>query len=77
MRFQFFAPSFGTFLRTEPVVTNEEIIAFVEKNGNKNMFLGKMRGKIRRKGLESLTKNELEAIKKRMKEGALIIREVF
>lgn len=54
-------------------MTREEIIAFLEKHSGRNMFLAKMRGKIKRKGFDKLTKNEMNAILKRMKDkdGAL------
>lgn len=52
-----------------------DLMEFTIKNRNKNMFLGKMAGKIQRKGVDSLTEKEVAAIQKRMKEGARVNRE--
>jgi len=47
---------------------NNRMISFVLKHAPRNMYLARLSGIIRRKGIEGLTANQLESIKKRMKD---------
>jgi hypothetical protein len=52
----------------EEINAEELITEFVEKNGNRNMYLAKVRGQIKRKGFKSLSEKEVRSLLKRIKD---------